>query len=182
MNLNSLNSSQNSLAVSNDDVFIESMNDLESGVRRPYLNGHHGNHHFTPSLHPKKGYNSDRYIAEKQRTQSASAVEDISRGIDADHGLDYVNTVNLARENNYGVYCNSGVHDTDSNLNNNYDPEIQLCTQLYKKRKGSKALDGFRLANNSTPTSLCSFDEGSEYDFSCHSSPGIGKVSSYSSR
>ena len=179
LNIVSLNGSELSLTLSNDDVFTDSVTEIDSVPKMlPYLNG------FQEAVSPrtnKKHLNGhdqieNFYHPEKQRTQSASAAEDVQWGIVPING-DYVNTTHLGREN-YDVLntvTNGNNLDTDLNVYQS-DTELQMCSRLYRQRRANRNPEFFRLVNNSTPTSLCSFDEGSEYDFNCHSSPTSGKV------
>ncbi|KAL4227693.1 hypothetical protein ACF0H5_013128 [Mactra antiquata] len=167
----SMNDSENSLTLSNDDVFTDSTSDCfvpQSGamLSRSVIQSPRQRKHV---LHEKN--NIDVYIGDKNRTHSASAVEDISwdQGRNKSH-YDYVNTLELAKRCNYGVYMNN---DNDYHQYQS-DSEILMGDSGYRQRKSSKQFDVFRQANNATPTSLLSFD-GSEYDFGCEASPGIGK-------
>ena len=180
LNIASLTGSELSLTPSNDDVFTESFSEDTSLIPRklPYMNGLHGA--ASPRTNQRILTNHDQieaYQQEKQRTQSASAVDDIQWGI-VPIESNYVNISNLENDSNFGVLTSiSNANNSDSDFNvYQSDTELQMCNRLYKQRRSNRNPDFFRLVNNSTPTSLCSFEEGSEYDFNCHSSPSSGKV------
>ena len=179
LNLASLNGSELSLTISNDDVFADSVSEVNVHVERhlPHLNGFHE----TVSPRTNRQYQCSADQTEKQRTQSASAAEDVQWGL-VPIETDFADTSHVSRHNNYGVlnpisngndYENS---ETDYNVYQS-DTELQMCNRLHQRRRINRNPEFFRLANNSTPTSLCSFDEGSEYDFNCSPSPSSGKVS-----
>ena len=180
LNVASLNGSEISLTPSNDDVFTDSFSeDALVPKKLSYLNGFQAA--ASPQSNKRILHDHDQienYQPEKQRTQSASAVEDIQWGIVPIENH-YVNTSHLENDNhNYGVLTTiSNANNSESDLNvYQSDTEIQMCNRLHKQRKVNRNPEFFRLVNNSTPTSLCSFEEGSEYDFNCHSSPSSGKV------
>ena len=169
----SMTNSENSLTLSNDDVFTESTMDQDYQTR----NGHRGNsNNLKNSNQRRQGYSEKRlgvYNVEKFRTHSASAIEDIhqTRGGHSD----YANTAYLARNGNYGAYDSVGDGSESELAHYQSDSEVMQCERLYRQRKGSKTSEVFRQLNNATPTSLCSFD--SDYEFaSCQSTPTFSKV------
>lgn len=169
--LNSITNSENSLNVSNDDVFIESTAESSCFGGRKYSD---------ISYHKKQTYNEQNaltFSANKYRTHSASAVEDVRWACNGQYETDRVTDVQGSRSHYGGLsYC-MYPDVTDSELGQyQSDTEILACERLYRQRKSSKSSDAFRQANNATPTSLWSFD-GSEYEYtSCQSSPAFGKV------
>lgn len=172
--LNSMNDSGSSLTLSNDDVFIDSTSECSSFVPKSgmLLNRSHvqSPRQRKRALHDKNSL--DLYAGDKHRNFSASAVEDISWDQKRNKSnYDYVNTSELAKQCNYGLY----MHQDADYAQYQSDSEILLSESVYQQRKSSKTSEVFRQANNATPTSLLSFD-GSEYDFGCEASPGIGKV------
>ena len=159
--LNSITNSENSLNVSNDDVFLES--------NEPHYYG--GRKYSDITCHRKRGYNDANplalYGADKYRTHSASAVEDVRWTCNGQYETD----------NGSDIASSMYPDNSDAELGQyQSDTEILACERLYRQRKSSKSSEAFRQANNATPTSLWSFD-GSEYEYtSCQSSPAFGKV------
>ena len=179
LNLVSLNGSELSLTISNDDVFADSVSEVNVHVDRhlPRLNGFHE----TVSPRTNRRYVCSDDQTEKQRTQSASAAEDVQWGL-VPIETNFADTDHLTRHNNYGVLNPISNGNDYENLESDFnvyqsDTELQMCNRLQRQRRINRNPEFFRLANNSTPTSLCSFDEGSEYDFNCTASPNSGKVS-----
>ena len=183
LNLVSLNGSELSLTISSDDVFADSVSEVNVDRNLPHLNAFH--EAVPPRTNRRYMYSNgqtENYPSEKQRTQSASAAEDVQWGL-VPIETNYATTDHLTRQNDYGVLTplsNGNNYDNSEADLNVYqsDTELQMCNRLYRQRRINRNPEFFRLDNNSTPTSLCSFDEGSEYDFNCHSSPNSGKVSS----
>lgn len=183
--LNSLNNSENSLTLSNDDVFTDSTSECSNYLPKygSHLNGNH-KHDHTP--YGRKRVLQEQnvlgvYGAEKHRTHSASAIEDINWNKNGNKSqFDYVNTSELAKQCNYGVPPSSVYMDSSDAELSQYqsDSEVLMCERIYRQRKASKNSELFRQANNATPTSLWSCD-GSEFDFSSEPSPGVGKVRTY---
>lgn len=171
LTLNSVTNSENSLNVSNDDVFIESTVESAYNGTRKYSD---------ITCHRKRAFHEQNFLglsgSDKFRTHSASAVEDVqwmcNRAYDIEDTTDATSRVQYGSQvpNNY-------LESSDAELGQyQSDTELLMCERLYRQRKSSKSSDLFRQANNATPTSLWSFD-GSECDYaSCQSSPAFGKV------
>lgn len=180
--LNSLNNSENSLTVSNDDVFTDSTSECSNYFPK-YGTHLNGSQRHEQSPYGRKRVLQDQnvlavYGMDKHRTKSASAVEDISWGENSNKkDFDYVNTVELAKQCNYGVPPSSVYTDSSEAELSQYqsDSEVQMCERIYRQRKASKKSEVFRQANNATPTSLWSCD-GSEFDYGYEPSPAVGKV------
>ncbi|WAR00558.1 PDZD2-like protein [Mya arenaria] len=169
---NSVNNSENSLSLSNDDVFTDSTTDHDF-LPKKYCNGGNVNDQ-------RKIGQSEKRLGvcgmEKFRTHSASAVEDIQRTSTNKHSMDYANTAYLAKQGRYGMGVYDSVGDGSESELSQYqsDSEVMMCEQLYRQRKSSKTSEAFRQLHNATPTSLCSFD--SDFEFaSCQSTPTFGK-------